>query len=134
MYLLDTDVVSALVRKAPPAPLIARLAQTSKADRHISVVTVLELRRGSKRKSAPRGIFERIEQNIISRMQILPVDSAVALAAGDLMAWLDDHGTPIGMADCLIGATAVLHRLTLITGNIRHFTRIDGLKVENWLS
>src|SRR3989338_7656868 len=134
MYLFDTDAVSALVRIDTPQSLVDRMAATSKSERFISVVTLLELRRGSQRKAAPPGIFEKIERKIISQMQSLPVDSTVAVAAADLMASLDNRGIPIGLADSLIGATAVLHRLTLVTGNIRHFSRISGLKTENWLT
>ncbi len=65
-------------------------------------------------------------------MDILPLGEAEALRAGDLLATLEAEGTPIGVEDVWIGATAIKNRLTVVTRNLKHFRRIPGLACESW--
>ena len=53
--------------------------------------------------------------------------------AGDLLAQLRKKGQSLGLEDILISATALAHRLVLVTANLKHFSKVDGLTVENWL-
>ncbi|MCL0092624.1 hypothetical protein M1N92_03040 [Dehalococcoidia bacterium] len=64
---------------------------------------------------------------------MLPFDAAAARQYGEVRAELERHRTLLGDADLRIGAIALVHGLTLVTGNVRHFQRIPGLPVENWL-
>jgi tRNA(fMet)-specific endonuclease VapC len=65
---------------------------------------------------------------------VFPFDAKAAEHYGELRAALERAGTPIGEADTRIGAIALANGLTVVTGNVRHFGRIPGLPVENWLA
>lgn len=67
-------------------------------------------------------------------LPVLPFDEDDARTAGELRAFLARGGTPIGPYDLLIGAQALRRDLTLATGNVREFSRIAGLKLEDWLA
>jgi len=69
---------------------------------------------------------------VLSGLQILPLAQEEAEQAGDLLAALESQGKPIGIEDVLIGATALVHGLTVATRNVKHFDRIEGLTVESW--
>lgn len=64
---------------------------------------------------------------------VLPFGTVAAKLYGSLRADLERRGTPIGDADTRIAAIAMINDLTVVTGNVRHFQRISGLAVENWL-
>jgi tRNA(fMet)-specific endonuclease VapC len=61
-----------------------------------------------------------------------PLDAGVAKRYGGLRIGLERKGTPIGAYDLLIAAHALSLGVTLVTNNVREFTRVDGLRVENW--
>ena len=69
---------------------------------------------------------------IISRVKVIPIGEKEALISGDILADLRKTGQTIGMEDMSTAASALTNQCTLITANIRHFTRINTLKVENW--
>lgn len=78
---------------------------------------------------------EREKQTIrdfLSSLVVLPLDSETAWAAGRLSAELILSGDQIGQMDTLIGAIARHHRERLVTGNEKHFSRIPGLRIENY--
>jgi len=77
-------------------------------------------------------LWRRIEREILARLEILGLGTDEALRAGDLLAHLSTTGQPIDVEDVLIGATAVVRGLTVVTNNVRHFRRIPGLPVEDW--
>lgn len=108
MYLLDTDVLSNLMKRAPDSALVARLAQVPPEDQSTSSVTLAEL-------------------------PILPFDAAAARRYGELRAALERRGTPIGDADTRVATIALSRGLKVVTGNERHFRRVPGLEIENWL-
>jgi tRNA(fMet)-specific endonuclease VapC len=66
-------------------------------------------------------------------MDTLPFDSPADEYYGSIRARLETAGTPIGGNDLLIAAQALALDLTLVTGNDKEFSRIEGLRVENWL-
>ena len=69
---------------------------------------------------------------IISRVKIVPIGEKEVLVCGDILADLRKTGQSIGMEDVLIAASALTHQCTLVTVNIRYFSSINTLKVENW--
>ena len=77
--------------------------------------------------------WERITKEIISRVNIIQIGAKEALTAGDILAALRKTGQIIGIEDVLIAASALTNQCNLVTANTRHFPRIKGLKVENWL-
>jgi len=134
VYLLDTNILSELIKKRPNRSLLEALRSKPPEDLFTSTICVLELRFGSALRADFEPFWHKIEQEIISRLTIIPFGKIEALVAGDILSALKKKGQPIGLEDVMIGATAIANRLTLVTGNTRHFSRIEGLKVENWLA
>ncbi len=64
---------------------------------------------------------------------MVPFDEAAARRYGALRAYLERQGTPLADADLRIAAIALVRGLVMVTGNVRHFQRVPGLVVENWL-
>lgn len=135
-YLLDTDAVSGLVADTPaPRRLLTRMTGTPRRDIATSSVTVAELMRGAQRSRHRSGEFiERIRTIVLANFHILPFDAAAADEYGRLSAYLEARGQPIGDMDTLIAATALAYDLAVVTGNERHFRRVPGLAVENWIA
>ncbi len=131
-YLLDTNVLSEVIKKQPEPSVLARLREIAPDSVFTSVVCVTELRYGARRRPGAEVLWERIAREVLSRVRILPVGEREALRAGDLLAALEAAGQPIGIEDVLIGATALAGSLTVATRNVRHFRRIPGLAVESW--
>jgi tRNA(fMet)-specific endonuclease VapC len=131
-YLLDTNVLSEVVKKRPEPSVMARLREISPGSVFTSVVCVTELRYGTRRRPGGQALWERISREVLSRVRILPFGEREALRAGDLLAELERAGQPIGIEDVLIGATALEGSLTVSTRNIRHFQRLPDLNVECW--
>jgi predicted nucleic acid-binding protein len=131
--LLDTNILSEVLRKSPNAKLIGRLAQTSRTAQFTSCICVVELRYGSRRRKDHELFWERIRSQILPEVTILGLTDREAIIAGDLLALLERRGEPLPLPDALIAATALEAGLTVVTANIRHFQRIPHLKIENWL-
>ncbi len=130
LYLFDTNVVSAAIRD-PAGVVAARILALPPADRAVSIVVAGELRfgaakRGSRLLTQKVGLF-------LDEMQILPLDHPADQCYADLRVRLEKAGKPIGSNDLLIAAHALALDATLVTDNEREFSRIEGLKIENWL-
>lgn len=132
MYLLDTNVLSQLVRKRPQRGLIERLAGEPAEVLFASCIAVMELRHGAVRRHDRGALWRRIEREILARVQVLGLGLEEALVAGNVQAHLWAAGEPIDLEDVLIGATALVRRLTVVTNNVRHFSRIPNLRVVDW--
>lgn len=132
-YLLDTNVLSELLRKRPDAQVVRRLRAVPADALHTSVVCVMELRFGAARRG-PGKLWERIERELLPRVDVVALAQAEAIAAADLLAEQEAKGEPIGIEDVWIAATARVHGLVLVTRNVRHFARVDALAVESWWS
>ena len=131
-FLLDTNVLSEVLKKRPEPRLIERLRSTRPRDLATSAVCVAELRFGTARHPQGGALWERIAGELLARLTALPVGGAEGIRAGDLLADLKARGEPIGIEDVLIGATALEAGLSVVTRNVRHFRRIPGLAVESW--
>lgn len=132
MYLLDTNILSEVLKKRPNPHLIERLKKTPRSSQFTSCVCVSELRYGSQRRQDHELFWQRIRAELLSRVTVLGVSENVAVLAGDLLALLERRGEQIGLPDALIAATALEAGFTMVTANTRHFRRIPRLKVENW--
>lgn len=132
MWLLDTNIASELLRRAPDQAVQARYDGASVTELAISTVTLFELRVGAARAEHPAKLWERIEKRILARCQIMPLRREEALSAADHLAVLLNRGLSITVQDILIAGTASARGLTLVTRNTRHFERILGLRLENW--
>lgn len=134
MYLLDTDILSNLLKRTPSTVLIAKLASVPPEQQFTSSITLGELVYGAHRLQACAGLLlERLDRTLPPNLPVLPFDAAAAHRYGEVRAELEHRGTPLGDADLRIGAIALARGLTVVTGNVRHFQRIPELTVENWL-
>ena len=134
MYLLDTDILSNLAKRTPSTALVAKLASVPREAQFTSSVTLGEMVYGAYRMPTYTSLFlERLDRILLSNLAVLPFDVAAARRYGELRAELERRGTPLGEADLRIGAIALSRGLAVVTGNVRHFQRIPGLAVENWL-
>ncbi len=130
-FLLDTNVLSELIRKKPERRVVDCALALPPSDRWTSVICLMELRAGAERHPRGGALWERIEAEVLPLVRVAPIDEGVALVAGRLVAKLAVAGTPIGVEDVLIGATAVHRRLRVATRNVKHLGRIEGLEVED---
>ncbi len=128
-YLLDTNVVSYHIRRSSPS-LVRRLRRVRAASVALSVVTEMEIRYGLARNPGLR--VAPLVEAFLDGITVLPVDSSVARAYGRIRSQLETAGTPIGPLDLIIAAHALSLRATLVTSDLREFTRVPGLRVEDW--
>ncbi len=129
-YLLDTDTASAGIRGDPR--LDARLAPGT-LWWAVSAVTRAELRFGIALRPHALNLARRVE-GFLAAAVTLPWDEAAADAHGRLRALLRQRGTPIGVYDEMIAAHALAVGATVVTNNVRHFSAVPGLHIENWLA
>lgn len=129
-FLLDTNALSHALND--PFGTVARKLLESGFDRvALSAIVAGEVEFGLAKRPSPRR--EAIYRGFVARKPILPVDERVPEHYGRVRAHLDQRGTPIGSNDLWIAAHALAENLTLVTDNDREFTRVPGLRVENWL-
>lgn len=133
MYLLDTNILSELVKKRPDCNLLQHLQSNPSQSLFTSCICVMELRFGSALRRDFKSFWQNIEREIISRVNVIPLGHEEVLIAGDILAELKKRGKSIGIEDVLIGSTALSHNLIMVTANVRHFSKIKRLKVENWI-
>ncbi|HWS66485.1 MAG TPA: type II toxin-antitoxin system VapC family toxin [Steroidobacteraceae bacterium] len=128
-FLLGTDTCIYAIKQ--DASVLRRLLSESRADIAVGVITEGELRTGAAKSSNADKTRRRVE-NFLRPLSILEFTSEDAASYAQIRARLERAGTPIGPLDTLIAAQAVLRKLTLVTNNQREFSRIPGLRVENW--
>lgn len=130
-YLLDTNAASQAIRGSHPA-IDERLQALPAGQWCISAVTCSELRYGIARR--PQAVrLHAIVEEFLRIALILPWDAMAANRHGVLRADLKARGTPIGDFDEMIAAHALAVGAVVVTDNTRHFMRVPGLVIENWL-
>jgi tRNA(fMet)-specific endonuclease VapC len=129
--LLDTDVLSGLMRRAPTALNRVRAYLADYRQLTISLITRFEVLRGlkAKRATAQLAAFDEFCRH----NEVLPITDAVIVCAADIYADLKLRGQLIPDADVLIAATAMENSLVVATNNAADFGRIAGLRIDNWL-
>ena len=130
-YLLDTSVVSDLLRN-PRGVVADRVASAGEGTVCTSIVVAAELRFGAVQSGSPK-LADRVEL-ILSALEVLPLEAPADRHYGEIRQDLARRGTPIGPNDLLIAAHARALDLTVVTANMREFSRVQGLRLENWLS
>ena len=128
-YTLDTNAVIALFKG--DAGVVRHLTQLQSWEIGISVIVLHELYFGALRSGRAEANTARIDRLEFDRLDYTAHD---ALAAGNLRTVLANRGTPIGPYDVLIAGQALARDLTVVTHNTRQFSRVPGLKVEDWQS
>lgn len=127
LFLLDTDTVVDVLRTQ--RVVAQRLALVSPEDVAVSAMTVAELTYGAMSCSNPTARMQDTER-FLDRLTVIPFDGAAAREHANLR--LVMRKTPIGHSDLIIAATALVSSRTLVSSNLREFTRVPGLKVESW--
>jgi tRNA(fMet)-specific endonuclease VapC len=132
-YLLDTDTCIYLIKKKPPS-VLQKLSELSTSDVALSMITLFELQYGVENSQHHKQSGKALNHFVESIQYILPMDRLATSYAAQVRADLKRKGTPIGPYDLLIAAVALSNNLTLVSNNTREFKRIEGLKLENWVS
>lgn len=130
MYLLDTNACIRILNGSSPA-LIERLRTVPRSLVRLSSVVKAELLYGA-RKSVRMAENLRLLERFFDTIASLPLDDNCADEYGLLRQELDRAGTSIGPNDLLIAATARAHDAVLITHNVREFSRVSELRIEDW--
>jgi tRNA(fMet)-specific endonuclease VapC len=129
-FILDTDVCS-YIMSGSCDKLLRNLENHKQAKLYITAVTYAKLLYGAHRKDSKR-IFEKIT-SIVARASIISFDQSAAKIYAKLRSELEAKGMPIENMDMLIVACAVANKATLVTNNTKHFSKINGLEVQNWI-
>jgi len=131
LALLDTDTLSEIMKgKNSSVEQHATEYLRTHGQFRFSVITRYEILRGLKSKQAARQIT--VFENKCNKSYIYPVTDDIVVQASSIYAYLHQKGLLISDADILIAATAIVHNLTLITGNIGHFNRTPNLVCNSW--
>ena len=132
MYLLDTNACIRILNGTSPS-LAERLRFIPRSQLRLSSVVKAELLYGA-RKSSRVAENLRLLERFFNTIASLPFDDGCAEEYGLLREELDRAGTPIGANDLLIAATARAHHAVLVTHNVREFSRVADLRLEDWES
>lgn len=132
MYLFDTNVLSEITNRRPNAAVVQKLMACDPALRFASAMTRYELRYGAALLPPHNPMWQRILDEIVPRCTWLAIDAAVCDCTADLTATLRRSSRTLDWADLFIAATALVHGKIVVTRNVRHFDRIEGLLVESW--
>jgi len=128
-YLLDTNILSVMARD-PLGPLAKRLDGVGSEFVCTSIIVAAELRFWLA-KGASKRLWERV-QSFLERIEVLPFDAPADAAYGKIRSELERSGTLIGANDMFIAAHGLALGHTIVTDNVREFSRVEGLLVENW--
>jgi len=130
-YMLDTNICIYVI-KHKPETVFQKLQNTNPEDVCISSVTYAELVHGVEKSAA-------VEKNrlalsmLLANMEILDFDVDAADCYGKIRAVLEKKGTPIGPLDMMITAHAQSLGYTVVTNNVKEFSRVSALRIENWV-
>lgn len=128
-YLLDTNVVSDLVRE-PAGGVAERIREVGEDRVCTSVIVAAELRYGAVKRNAPR--LARQLEAVLGALEVMPFEPPADSVYGDLRCRLERAGRPIGGNDLLIAAHALCLGCTIVSDNVRELARIEDLGCENW--
>lgn len=133
MLILDSNAISYYFRGDPQ--VVPRLQALQPIDIGVPAIVVYELRYGLVRltQDAAQPRLDALAQ-FLRPLQVLPFDNECAAHAARIRVTLEAAGTPIGPHDTLIAATVLRHQATLVTRNVREFSRVPGLQWVNWHS
>jgi tRNA(fMet)-specific endonuclease VapC len=129
-YMLDTNIVIYTMKNKPASVRSAFKKHDGRMC--ISSITYMELVYGAERSANPERNLTSLE-GFIARIDVLPLDDSAAVHAGQIRAELANLGTPIGPYDQLIAGHARSRGLVLVTNNENEFSRVSGLRLENWV-
>jgi tRNA(fMet)-specific endonuclease VapC len=130
-WILDTNTCIYII-KQKPLSVFEKFSTISPGQIALSVITLAELEFGARKSAAVEKNLAALHQFSIP-FDILPFDYNATIEYGIIRADLEKQGTPIGPLDTLIAAHAKSLNYTLVTNNVKEFSRVGGLKLENWV-
>ena len=129
MYLLDTNTVIYFFKDK--GRVAERMLSVPRREITLSAIVLHELETGIAKSNDPATRRKQLD-TLLSATHLLPFGKAEAEAAARIRAELEPAGQPIGPFDTLIAATALANGMTLVTHNVREFSRVPKLVVEDW--
>lgn len=129
-YLLDTNVILDLIRN-PDGKAGRRVAALGQGELRTSLIVAAELRYGIAKKGSERLV--KLVEGVLADFEVLPWEAPADVHYAAVRHGLSRSGQPIGDMDMLIAAHALALDMVLVTDNEREFSRVPGLKIENWL-
>lgn len=130
-YLLDTCVVSDYFRRR--GNVASAIHARPPHELGISAITEHEIWYGLDRLRADGSSLRSKVIAFLSVVKVVPFDGAAARASGLIRARTEHAGKPIGTLDALIAGAAVAGGLVLVSSNTREFSRVEGLRLVDWL-
>ena len=130
-YLFDTNAVIHLMKLREP--LAARARAAGPAAIAVSTITLAELWYSAARSRHPQR-SRREQDMVLAPFRTLDFDEAAASRYATVRAHLANLGRPIGDRDLMIAAIALANRMIVVTSNLGEFTRVPGLRVEDWMA
>jgi tRNA(fMet)-specific endonuclease VapC len=127
--MLDTDICSYAI-KENKKNVMDNLITHQNDDICISAITKAEMLHGAKKKNSDK-ITAKIK-DFLKIVTIVPFDTDSADVYADIKNELEKNGTPIGNMDMLIASCAISNDAILVTNNLKHFSKICNLKIQNW--
>ena len=129
MYLLDTDI---MIYNLKGNEMVRQNLRNHINDPiQISSVTLMELYYGAFKSQKVESNIAKVRK-IENSIEIISINKDQVELFGMLKVKLEKAGTPLDDFDLILAATALSHNLILVTNNERHFSRIEGLQIENW--
>ena len=129
-YMLDTDICVYIIKQRSES-VLRNLRENMDEGIAISAITLAELECGVQ-KSANPGKNTLALNQVLSILSVLPFDDMAAYEYGKVRADLERKGTPIGPLDTQIASHAKALGMIIVTNNVREFSRVEGLAIENW--
>lgn len=129
MYVLDTNTLIYYFKGQ--GQVAQTLASVSPQEISIPTIVLFELQVGIAKSSSATKRAQQLQQ-FLSRVNLVAFDRDAALAAATVRAQLEQKGTPIGSLDVLIAGTAIALQATLVTHNVKEFSRVSGLAIIDW--
>jgi len=133
-WIFDTDAISEVLRPAPSPQYLTWLRTIPIDEQLTTAITIGELYWGAHRSPACARHLRKIEELLLPALRVLPFDDRAARQFGALKATLEAGGTPLADADLQIAAIALVENHELVTGNLRHFGRVPGLRINTALA
>jgi tRNA(fMet)-specific endonuclease VapC len=133
VYCLDTDILSAIMKRSPATAIVRRLASVRPEDQCTTSITLAELLYGVAKRRGNE-LEQRVRAAIAQAGPVFPFDGAAAEVYGPLRARLEKAGRRLDEPDLRIASIVLARDLVLVTGNVKHFARLPEIRLENWLA
>ncbi len=131
-YLLDTNICI-YIAKQKPVSVLSKFEQLNVGSVGMSIITYGELLYGAQKSQFPKKTISFLEE-LVSLIPPLPLPTDAAKYYGEVRSKLEKQGKPIGNNDLWIASHALAMKLVLVTNNLKEFSRVSKLKLENWVN